>query len=675
MQGLVRRSAGFSLTYEGTFVRTLTVPEKLKYIGINPELADDDAMFDGRDEHYLEVGQSASRAIRRALRGAPVPQRILDLPCGHGRVTRVLRAMYPDASITVCDIDQSGVDFTAKHFNARGIYSQADFRALALAETYDLIWVGSLITHLPEQDTRRFFDFAARHLAPEGTLVITSHGSFVAERLLVWNYGLTDDAVRGLLADHWMHGYGYRAYPGAEGYGISLARRAWYEDLFAAGPLRLDRYEAQGWDDHQDVLVVRRRNAASVRVGGFWPRVFGFAPAPSAPLAAYDTAGLSAIPADKQAVVDRQQVTGFDEDWYLAFDPLVARAVAEGQYKSGFDHYCHYGWREARPICDASLGYDARPRRRDSAAEKLDEAGRASRVSRVWSTQLDEQADSGGWYWMAHPMVRDRLNYLASGDPRIDAYGRLAILLRDMGWTLPVARSISLGCGFGALERDLAARRLIDRVDGYDLAQEAIAGARRQAEQAGLTNLRYHVADLETADLPAGKIDIVLAHQSVHHIERLEQIFARVHRALRPGGLFHLHEFVGPIRFQWTDAQIGLVNEFLDSLPEVLRRLPSGKPKPRQGRATVAAMIEADPSEAIRSSEIEPVLRQSFKIVEIRRLGGSLAHLVLADIAQNFLPQNEEHRAMLQRLFDMEDRAMSDGVVGSDFAVITAMKE
>ncbi len=650
-------------------MRHLVLPEGSEFSGINAALADDDTMFDGSTDHYLRAGQSALRLIQRALRGLPAPQTILDLPCGHGRVTRVLRAKFPAAAITVCDIDRSGVDFAAAHFNACGVYAQEDFRALDLAGSYDLIWVGSLITHLSEQHTRRFLDFAARHLAPEGTLVITSHGISTASLMRDDTHGLTDDAARGVLADSWLHGYGHRSYPGQEGYGISLVRRSWYEDLLAEGPLRLDTYDEKAWNNQQDVAVIRRRLEPSSLAARLLARWHGRRRAPQQ--GAYDAGGSAPLTAPRQAEIDRDQVSGFDEAWYLAADPLVARDVAAGLHQSGLDHYRKYGWREGRAICDPGQGYDARLR---AHGKGMSEAERKSRVDRVWSTQLDEQAVSGGWYWMAHPMVKDRLNTLASGDPRLDAYGRLAILLQQRGVTLPIARSISLGCGFGGLERDLTARGLVGHVDGYDLATQAIADAGRQAGDSGMTNLHYHVADLETADLPAGKTDIVFAHQSVHHIERLEQIFARVRRALRPGGVFHLHEFVGPIRFQWTDAQIALVNEFLESLPEELRRLPSGKPKPLQTRPTVAAMIEADPSEAIRSSDIQAVLGQNFEILETRPLGGTLAHLALGDIAQNFAPENDEHRAALLRLFALEDDAMRDGVIGSDFVVITAVK-
>lgn len=355
-------------------MRTLTLPDGFPLEGMVTSVADDDAMFDGRDDHYVKVCLSADHNIQRALQGMPAPQRILDLPSGHGRITRILRARYPMSHITVCDLDRSGVDFAAKEFGARGIYSQEDFRDLELGEAFDLIWVGSLITHLSERQTRRFLDFAVRHLAPDGTLVMTSHGSFVAHRLLSWRYGLTDSAVRGLLADTWMEGYGYRSYPGSEGYGISLIRRAWFEDLFAEGPLQLEEYKEQAWDEHQDVLVVRRRRTVEAHSPGFLQRLRHAFAKPELPQPLFDAGSWAPLPMAKQAQVDELEVTGFDEAWYLASDDAVRTAVAEGVYESGLDHYRKFGWLEARPFCDPAAAYDARPRRTDKGRGHLSTA-------------------------------------------------------------------------------------------------------------------------------------------------------------------------------------------------------------------------------------------------------------------------------------------------------------
>ena len=104
-----------------------------------------------------------------------------------------------------------------------------------------------------------------------------------------------------------------------------------------------------------------------------------------------------------------------------------------------------------------------------------------------------------------------------------------------------------------------------------------------------------------------------------------------------------------------------------------LRRVPSGAVKGRLRRPTVAEMLALDPTEAIRSAEIPAVVREHFDVVEERPLGGALAHLALDDIAQNFDPADPEARSALERLFALEDEAMADGRIGSDFAAFTAV--
>ncbi|SHJ73782.1 Cyclopropane fatty-acyl-phospholipid synthase [Roseomonas rosea] len=314
-------------------------------------------------------------------------------------------------------------------------------------------------------------------------------------------------------------------------------------------------------------------------------------------------------------------------------------------------------------------GLMAPPSLRAASAQGAE--GETAGAAAYWSLSPEEQAEAVGWYWMAHPAVRARINTLVSGYPDRDAYTRLGEILAGNGMPLPIPRALSLGCGFGGLERDLAARGMLREIDAYDLAEGAIAEARRLAEEAGFGWLRYHVGDLETQDFPEGSYDVVFAHQSVHHIERLDEIFAAIRRALRPGGIFHLNEYVGPNRFQWTDTQIDLVNELLDSLPPRLRRTPSGQ-KPPQARDTIENMIAVDPTEAIRSAEIREVLARHFEIVEERPYGGTLLHLALGNIAQNFREDSPEDMAHLRRFFELEDRMMAEGRIGSDFTILVA---
>jgi SAM-dependent methyltransferase len=639
----------------------LTLPAGFVLPDLITELAPGDTMFDGSVDHYLRVGLSARKVIAAAMIGVPEPRSVLDLPCGFGRVTRILRASYPAASITVCDLDRAAVDFTAATFRARGVYSTHNFRDLQLGGPFDLIWVGSLLTHLPEHQTRQFLDFAARHMGPNSRLVVTSHGEHVATQLRARRYGLSESAACGLIVQYLNTGYGYRGYGGDPAYGISLAARAWYETLLDGSPLRLQAYYERGWDRHQDVLVIRSaQTGRKSRQSRFADLPFD---QPSVPLP---------LPGDEQALRDAKGVCRFDEDWYRNTFSDVASAVQDGTYDSGLAHYLLYGWQEGRQPFDPAQAY---ARRTDSSpgAWLNGVVGGATRIDEAWSVSPEEIAEDAGWYWMAHPTVRARSNALASGDPNQDAYHRLATLLQERGWTLPIRKSVSIGCGFGGLERDLSARRLVVEIDAYDIATGAVAEAERQARELGLLNIHYHVANLEALDLPPQSVEAVFAHSSVHHVERLEALYAVVQRALRPGGVFHLHEYVGPTRFQWTDSQLELANGFLDSLPERLRRQPNGELKEWLRRPTVEEMIAADPSEAVRSADLVGALTRYFDILELRPLGGTLAHIALGGIAQNFVPSSAEDDTFLQRLFAIEDEAMASGIIGSDFATITAI--
>jgi len=337
-------------------VSALAIPDGFPVPGVIPDLADADTMFDGSSGHYLAVGVSALHVIEAAFLDAPPPRRILDLPCGFGRVTRMLRARYPSADITVCDLDRAGVDFTASCFGARGVYSEPDFRDLQLGTVFDLIWVGSLLTHLPEHQTRQFLDFAVRHMGPGSRLIVTSHGGFVAGRLREWTYGLTTAAARGLLAEFRMAGYGFRGYSGGERYGISLASRSWFEHALAGGPLCLQSYQERGWDDHQDTLVLRRRMPAAS-----WRTALGRLRRRDTP-AWFDRPGpvTTPLPAAEQATRDEMTVTGFDEAWYVATFADVATALGDMVFASGLSHYLQYGWAEDRPFCDPALTFDVR---------------------------------------------------------------------------------------------------------------------------------------------------------------------------------------------------------------------------------------------------------------------------------------------------------------------------
>ena len=81
-------------------------------------------------------------------------------------------------------------------------------------------------------------------------------------------------------------------------------------------------------------------------------------------------------------------------------------------------------------------------------------------------------------------------------------------------------------------------------------------------------------------------------------------------------------------------------------------------------------MLASDPSEAVRSDEIVPLLAERFDIVERTPLGGSLLQFLLHGIAGNL--HDAAAQPWLELLFEIEDRLMALGEIQSDFVYLAA---
>jgi SAM-dependent methyltransferase len=230
-----------------------------------------------RPDGYFTSGEDAFRAIRRGLEAAGIhsPGRALDLPCGHGRVMRHMRAAWPDAGIVASELMPDGVEFCARTFGAEPVLSREPLWDADIGDGYDLIWSGSLLTHFPADAWEPTLRHFASALAPGGILIFTTHGKVplaflrgepdAVAYLGPWvpaAYGLSDEAVKAILLSVERCGFGYAAYPGAEkrGDGLSISLREWVHDRLTATGLGLVLAEEGGWGGHQDVWTVSSRD-------------------------------------------------------------------------------------------------------------------------------------------------------------------------------------------------------------------------------------------------------------------------------------------------------------------------------------------------------------------------------------------------------------------------------
>jgi hypothetical protein len=138
------------------------------------------------------------------------------------------------------------------------VYSDARPERVRIDDRFDLIWCGSLLTHLGAESWRGFLDLFLTLLQPEGLLVFTTHGRLPAAWMSqgLVHYGLGADGARRLVADYDRDGFAYADYPTSTDYGISLSSPAWVaSQIDRLGMLRFVLYSEAAWDDHQDVVA------------------------------------------------------------------------------------------------------------------------------------------------------------------------------------------------------------------------------------------------------------------------------------------------------------------------------------------------------------------------------------------------------------------------------------
>jgi SAM-dependent methyltransferase len=183
-------------------------------------------------------------------------------------------------------------------------------------------------------------------------------------------------------------------------------------------------------------------------------------------------------------------------------------------------------------------------------------------------------------------------------------------------------------------------------------------------------NLRFEEADFNRLDLEPDSFDIALGLGAIHHVEALEGFWEQLRRALRPGGMVLAQEFIGPDRMQWTEAQQREGTRVLEELVPDEHKVHHREVRP----VDLEQLIAADPSEAVRSSEILSTLRAAgWSIPAYAGAGCALLQPVLMHQVQTFVPTDWEHNHRLTALFREEDRLMKAGVLGDDFAMFVGV--
>ncbi|WP_420345217.1 class I SAM-dependent methyltransferase [Pelagibius sp.] len=100
----------------------------------------------------------------------------------------------------------------------------------------------------------------------------------------------------------------------------------------------------------------------------------------------------------------------------------------------------------------------------------------------------------------------------------------------------PGMEVLELGCGTGSTA--MVHAPFVKHIHAVDISAGMLEIARDKVEAAGIDNITFECAAVDDFTAPDESLDAVLALSLLHLVTDKEAVMARIHRMLKPGGLF-----------------------------------------------------------------------------------------------------------------------------------------
>jgi SAM-dependent methyltransferase len=238
-------------------------------------------------------------------------------------------------------------------------------------------------------------------------------------------------------------------------------------------------------------------------------------------------------------------------------------------------------------------------------------------------------------------------------------------------------RFLSIGAGDSATEIGIA-RWLVDSgirnfvFECLDINPEVLNRGRLAAAAHGLREkVTFSTFDLN-AWHPPHQYRIILAMQSLHHIQELETLFERIKEVLHPAGYFVADDMIGRNGHRrWPEA-LRLVHQFWAELPEKYKYN-------HQLRRVEKQYVDWDCSvegfEGIRSQDILPLLIRNFSFDTFVAFGNVIDPFVDRSFGPNFSPETDWDREFIDRVHAADADEIEAGRIKPTHMIAVMTKE
>jgi SAM-dependent methyltransferase len=209
--------------------------------------------------HFLDFGERTVDDIENALKtlGRSLDQcpDFLDFGCGCGRLILALNNRRRHLRITGCDVDARAIDWCSRNIDfAKFVCGDALPPSPFPDQAFDLVWAGSVFTHLDEERQDRWLEEMQRILRPGGILLASVHGPHCWQSL----------APAWTLAKLKRQGMMFVRTATDEGIHPDWYQTAWHTERYIrqrwGDTFEICNYIPRGFNGHQDLVVARKRD-------------------------------------------------------------------------------------------------------------------------------------------------------------------------------------------------------------------------------------------------------------------------------------------------------------------------------------------------------------------------------------------------------------------------------
>ena len=275
-------------------------------------------------------------------------------------------------------------------------------------------------------------------------------------------------------------------------------------------------------------------------------------------------------------------------------------------------------------------------------------------IGEIWSSRYAEKDISKlRLHWGQSKKIINHITKLICNEPKDSISASIHSKIKSISNNLPYRNAISVGCGKGDKEIRLVESGIVEHFDLYELSEKAIEIGKIDAEKRGFSkNISFHLGDAFKIVDTSQHYDFVYWDNALHHMLDVDFAIRWSKDILSENGCFFMFDYIGPTRFQWSDKQMYLLKEILESLDDTYFLIPDSDFmwKKEAKRSTLEEMIKDDPSEAADSDNIVPAFHKYFPMGTLVPLGGLVYVLGLDGIIGNISEENP----LLDRLLKMD---------------------